>query len=500
VAGSLGKRSIAGKFLELASDSATYGASTVLTRVVTFLLLPLYTRFLDKEAYGALAMFELMNLVFIPLATFGMATATFRHFNLSKQSDSRDEVFGTALASTAAIATFLFVAAQLFAEQITHILVAEPKYVFLVRLSLCSAYLQSLSRTAYVMMRSDRRAKLLASINLGKVVLSTLITVWLVIFMRWGVKGVVVALLTAEIVALPIYYSLTLRRFRPRPSFTRWKQMVRYGAPFVPHQIQALGIASFGVYMVRYLLSLEQAGVYQVAVRFAAPAALIITAIQTAWVPFKFQVHAEDEQPAVFFGTAMTYYVLLVSYLWMGIAVWGPEVVRLMTTEAFHGAALFTPLVAAIPISRGIYFMTSSGFELTDDTRVLPLVSFSGLIVVVSSALFWIPRLDAFGAPIATVSGWIVMSFFIYKLSQRRFAVKYDWKTVGALLGMALAIALMALRLQDQTFAARIAFAAVTTLLFPIAGISLITFGGTDSEPLRRGWEVLRNRGRRKRA
>jgi len=491
---SLGKRSIAGKFRELATDSATYGASNVLGRVITFLLLPLYTRYLDTSAYGALAMLNLLGMLFIPIGNLGMANATFRHFNLSKDRTVREEVFGTALVSTALWSTALFAVCQLFAGRLTEIFVSDLAYLPLVRITLWSAYAACLSRAAQVMMRADRRAKLLASINLGKIILSVLVTVWLVIFERSGVAGVVVALLIADVAVLPIFLTLTLKRFRPRPSWERWRQMSSYGLPFVPHQLQAIGIAAFGVYMVRFLLNLDEAGIYNVAVRFSAPVALIVTAIQTAWIPFKFQIHAEDDAPADFFSTAMTYYVFLISFLWVGIAAWGPELVRLMTAEAFHGAAFVTPLVAAIPIARGIYFMAGSGFEMSNDTRVIPVVSFAGLAVVVGGAFLLIPELGGYGAAIATICGWVMMAFVIYYLAQRRFKVRYDWKTVGGLLIIATAIAVVTLLVQRQPLMVRLAVATVVSLLFPIVGLGMILLGGTDSAPLHRVLEIVRTR------
>ena len=451
--------------------------------MITFLLLPLYTRYLDTSAYGALAMLNLLGVLFIPIGTLGMANATFRHFNLSKDQTVREEVFGTALVSIAIWSTVLFVIGQLTAGRLTQIFVSEPAYLPLVRLTLWSSFAACLSRAAQVMMRADRRAKLLASINLGKIVLSVLITVWLVIFLERGVAGVVIALLAADVVVLPIFLVLTLKRFRPRPRWKRWRQMASYGLPFVPHQLQAIGITAFGVYMVRFLLSLDEAGVYNVAVRFSAPAALIVTAIQTAWIPFKFQIHAEDDAPADFFSTAMTYYVFLICFLWVGIAAWGPELVRLMTAEAFHGAAAVTPLVAAIPIARGIYFMAGSGFEMSNDTRVIPIVSFAGLVVVVGGAFLSIPHLGSYGAAIATICGWVMMAFVIYYLAQLRFKVHYDWKTVCALLLSATSIAVMSLLIQNQPLLTRLAFAATASAAFPVLGLGMILLGGTDSAP-----------------
>ena len=76
--------------------------------------------------------------------------------------------------------------------------------------------------------------------------------------------------------------------------------MLSYGLPFVPHRLQAVALAQFSLYMVREMLGLGEAGLYQIATKFALPVGVIVNAVQEAWVPFKFQVHAQESEPTPF--------------------------------------------------------------------------------------------------------------------------------------------------------------------------------------------------------
>jgi len=488
----LSGRSISGKFLELASDSLTYGASSVIARVIGFLLLPLYTRYLTTSDYGALAMFHLLLALFVPIAALGMPNATFRRFNVSKDHTERERVFGTALVSIVLGAVVLFALGMVFLAPLTRLLVDDESYTPLVRMTLISALATALSRPALVMLRADRRARLTATINLARVVVSVGLTVWLVVVAGRGIGGVVLALLITDLSVLPFLYGATLKSFRPRPTWRDWKPMASYGLPFVPHMVQMVGITYFGLYMVRYMLDLDEAGIYNVAMRFAAPAALLTGAIQTAWAPFKFQIHAEDEAPAVFFRTALTYYVFGVTLIWTPIAVWGPEIVRWMTAPAYHDGAALVPLLTAIPLARGVYQMAGTGFELGNDTRVVPLVSFVGLIFVISTAVLLIPWVGAYGAGLATLTGWLVMGCLAYRVSQKRFAIDYDWPTIGILFATAAAIAATSTLIQSQPVGSRVLFGTAVTVIFPAIAVGSILLGHTDSEPLLRLWALVR--------
>ena len=173
-----------------------------------------------------------------------------------------------------------------------------------------------------------------------------------------------------------------------RVGFDRstWREMLSYGLPFVPHHLQAVALALFGQYMVREMLGFDEAGLFNMASKFAMPVVFVVTAVQNSWVAYKFQIHAEDEDPKAFFRSTFTYYVAAITYLWVGVSLWGPEMVRLMTTSGFHPAALLVWAVSLVPLAQGIYFMSGTGMELSDNTRPFPLISLAGLVTVVAGA------------------------------------------------------------------------------------------------------------------
>src|SRR5262249_50765565 len=149
-----------------------------------------------------------------------------------------------------------------------------------------------------------------------------------------------------------------------------------------------------------------------------------------------------DEDPVGFFRTATTYYIAGTTYLWLGVSVWGPEMVRLMTTSSFHTAGQLIPTAALIPYAFGVRAMLGTGRELTDNTRPLPLVAFFGLIAVIASAYLFIGPLGwgANGAALSTVTGWAVMGAGAYWFAQRVFPIDYQWPQITAFFAIALAL------------------------------------------------------------
>ncbi|HMB89593.1 MAG TPA: lipopolysaccharide biosynthesis protein [Rhodothermales bacterium] len=465
---------------ELLSDSAFYGASSLIERVVGFLLLPLYTQYLGTEDYGIIAMLAILTTVFAPLARLGITNAIFRRFSLVEDNVELRRVLSTGLLSVLGSAFVLCGVGLLAAGPLTHVLLGQRGYVHLVQLSLLTAALATIGEVPMVALRAERRVRTIALLNIARLIVTVAMTIWLVVVREEGVLGFVVALLVSAMVFNAVAFWLTHQAFRPIFDRGTWKSMVAYGLPFVPHHIQAVGLAYFGQYVVAEMLNLEEAGLYNIALRFTLPLAFVVGSLQKAWVPYKFEVHAQDDRSQDFFRSAVTYYSAAISYLLVGVAAWAPEVARLMTAPEFHKAATYVPVLALVPVAQGLYFMLGTGIELTDDTRPLPLVSLAGLVVVVVFSLLAVPQLGAIGAAAATAAGWLVMAIVIYHISQRRFRIEYDFGLIIVFLGLAVAATLGAVIVQEQNFSQRLAYALGVSLIYPVIIIALLLRSKTE--------------------
>ena len=81
---------------KLAGQTATYGLSSILGRLLNYLLVPLYTRVFHAGEYGVVtemyAYVAFLNIVF----TYGLETAYFRFFQSEK---GNPKVYSTSLIS-----------------------------------------------------------------------------------------------------------------------------------------------------------------------------------------------------------------------------------------------------------------------------------------------------------------------------------------------------------------------------------------------------------------
>jgi O-antigen/teichoic acid export membrane protein len=470
------------KLLGLLGDALIYGMGGALGQVIGFLLLPLYTARLSPDEYGQLAMLTIVSALFPTLAFLGMRGAIFRYFSLTKHESERAVALGLGFTVVGGATVVLLILCVLGSGPLGRLLFGEPGHDRLLQAGLLSAAANSIGSVPLIVLRAARRAKTTTVMNAAKTLLSIGLTIWLVVGLDHGVWGVVFAALVMDLAFMVVQVAVTWSYYRFSLDPQLLRRMLSYGLPFLPYRLLSMGTVYYSTYMVRRLMGLDDAGLYSVAGRFAVPITVIVHALTQAWLPYRFKMFAEDANPAHFFRTTVTYYVATISYLWIGICLWGPEAIRLLTNSRFHSAALLLPAIAFIPVMEGFYQMVNTGIEVGEDTRAMPLVSLAGFVAVAGSTAVLIPTLGAIGAALATMLGWAAMTAVVYVLAQRRFQIKYDWTTLFALAALAAVSVAGAVLVQRVSMRYRVSFALSVSLIYPFATFMLLSRSPVERE------------------
>jgi len=319
------------RLVELFKDALAYGTSSIMQKFVGFLLLPLYTRYLEPADYGVIAMLTVMQTICEAFILLGQKSAVFREVGLSEDKQHRGKALTMGLAVVATSGAITVVILQIFAPQLTRLFLEAGQDVNLVRVTLISCFLNVVCEMPRMALQADRRAKTAAGLTAARTFVTMGLTVVFVVVLEWGVWGIVWAIFAAHIPFTFIYLILCGKIYGYFWDKELAKQLLVYGLPFVPYRVQMMLLAFFGEYAVRTKLGLHEAGLYNVANRFALPIGFVVTALTNAWWGYKFHLFKEEKAPAQAISSVTTYTFVGLSYLWVGVSLWGPEVMQLFT-------------------------------------------------------------------------------------------------------------------------------------------------------------------------
>ena len=109
---------LSSQLTRLGRHSAVYGLGGIVSRVIAVFLLPVYTRYLDPEDFGAVGVLLALSAVLVTILRAGISSAFFRFTFDSHDPERRLLVLRTSFWFTMASATVGLAAGWLLADPI----------------------------------------------------------------------------------------------------------------------------------------------------------------------------------------------------------------------------------------------------------------------------------------------------------------------------------------------------------------------------------------------
>jgi O-antigen/teichoic acid export membrane protein len=316
--------SLLARLRDIGKDSSIYGLSQVLSQLIGFLLLPLYTSYLSPADYGVLAMLSLIPLILPPVVNLGLNNAVFRYYSQCKTSDERDTLIGTAHVLTLAASSIVFASLALFSKPLSYELTDSNHYTLAFNLTLLSAWFTAISTIPMVVLKQQRKVKQVALRSLMSLLLNVAMTLLFVVYFRWGVLGSVIGNVAGSASAAILVTMVVSSRTWVAFARVKVRELLEYSLPFVPYFLQAVAMGFVGQYLIKEKVGLEDAGFYSIAVRFALPIAIFLNAVNSSWAGYKFDIRQGEADPKKTYRAIFSVYTVFVSLIWLMVSLWMP--------------------------------------------------------------------------------------------------------------------------------------------------------------------------------
>ncbi|MBE6613575.1 MAG: hypothetical protein E7632_13905, partial [Ruminococcaceae bacterium] len=255
------------KYKKLLSNTAILGIGTFGSKLLVFLLMPLYTTYLSKAQYGTADIITQSANLLMPVLSMGIVDAVFR-FTLDKAIDRR-RVLTTGLY----VITAGFLLAMAFFPLLDRIAYFEG-YMWLIILYAGIANLHSV-------LAQYARAKGMTTFFALQGIIATALTIALnVIFlvvMDIGVLGYVLSVVIADAAVSVIILVVVRRDVSLSPKLldkTIVRDMLRFSVPMIPTTIFWWITNVSDHYMIKGMIGTEVNGLYAAA--FKIPTMLIL--------------------------------------------------------------------------------------------------------------------------------------------------------------------------------------------------------------------------------
>ena len=441
------------KIRELSRNVTVYGLGDVAVSIVNFFLLGVYVKYLDPADYGFIAMLGSLEVIAKIVFRLGLDGSFMRLFYEHERTEDRQRLASTIffflLILNGAIVAVLLLAAPAIAS-----LLGGANQTAAVRLMLLNTFAIGFTFIPFHVLRIEQRTVTFSLLTFARAVFTTIVRLLLVVQLDMGVTGLY---LGDVIVTAGVMVALA-RWFAPliRPMFSRevLREALRFGLPRVPHAAAQQVIAVGDRPVLKALgVTMDNIGVYSMAVSFGLVQKLFLSAFESAWAPFYYATVRESDAPRTF-RVITTYGVAVLALLTAGLSAVGRHAAQAMT----HGYLLapddprWSEVETVITWTaigvflQGFYLLTSIGLNITKRTEFYPLATVTAAAVNIALNFLLIPRFGIVGAAWANGAGYGVQAALGFRFSQRFYPIAYEWGRLIRVCGAAV-IATLAARL-----------------------------------------------------
>ena len=217
----------------LVKHSTIYGMGSLLSKLLGFLLLPIYTRYLTPADYGILSLLFIMGSVADILVRVGLGSAIFREVIYRGSDESQVE--STALYFLAAESALFFGIFLFLSPLVSRLIFGSPTYARWLSIIFASSLLGIADHIALAKLRIHQQSLLFATISVGKFLAGTLLNIYFIVILRWGVKGLVICSLAQAALSAGLSLVLIISDLKLTFSMPILRRMLSFGIPLVPN-------------------------------------------------------------------------------------------------------------------------------------------------------------------------------------------------------------------------------------------------------------------------
>jgi len=387
---------------KLLSNTGLIAVGTFGSKILVFLLMPLYTAWLTTAEYGASEMITSIANFLIPIAAVGVSTGVFR-FAAEREAD-QSAVFSTSIALLGiGLGGFLVLSPLFFLVEYCR------EYVWLVVLYVLLADVHAVF-AQYV--RAVDRTALFAGQGILNTALVILFNVLFLYVLHLGVTGYVLSVILGNFLTAGfMFFKARLWRVFSFQKIQRslMGDLLRFSLPLIPTTLCWLITDLSDRSMVTYFWGEDVNGIYSAAYKIPTIVNLVSSVFLQAWQFSAIAEASDEEECERFYSQVYAGFVSVIMIGTAGLILLSRHLTALLLNPAYHGANEFMPtLLCAVAMEAIVSFLASVYMVRKRSVRSF-VTALIGAISNVILNLLLIPTIGALGAAIATLASYALV-------------------------------------------------------------------------------------------
>ena len=435
----------------LAGQTLWYGVSTILSRLLNYLLVPYLTLKLSGAEFGEYTLVYSVIPFLTVVFTYGMETAYFR---FAQQEAHKNTLYNTASVSLICSTIVLTAVLMLFNHSIASLISVKehPEYItwgvlIIAFDTLCVVPLSKL--------RQENRPIKFAMIRISNILVNIGATYFLIsvcpmliaknpnsivqLFYRknLAVGYLIIANLIASIFTLLLLWK-EFAAFKWQFNKPLWREMIVYTAPLLIVNFGGVINETFDRIMLGWwspaigeTAKHAEVGTYGACYKLSILITLFIQAFRMGAEPFFFK-QSTGENPQRVYARVMKFFVITICTMFLVVALFLDIWKYFIRNESMWAGLKVVPILLLANMFLGIYYNLSIWYKVTNKTKAGASITIIGAAITLVINYFFIPHYSYMACAWATFLCYGTMMVLSFIWGQRQYPVPYAWKKLLA--------------------------------------------------------------------
>lgn len=436
---------------KLLGQTAVYGLSSILGRMLNFLLVPLYLYvFKDPSDYGVISQLYAFTAFLMVFLTFGMETSFFRFI---QDKPDKQQVFRNSFLTVIGLNVLFFLLVLFFNKGIADLLLFSDHKEYIILIAAIIG-IDAVASLPLARLRAEEQAKRFAAIQFLSIGVNIVLNLFflLVWFDEKHPESGVFMILIANLISSLVKPAMLYKDFLNISFKFDWKlaiEMSKYAFPIVIAGFAFIVNETIDRVMLKQILSEQphmtpkladaQIGIYSACYKLAMLVSILLQAYRYAAEPFFFNQSKNQDRNKIYVKL-MNYFVAIMCIIFLGIALNIDIFKYFITSETYRAGLHVVPILLMANVFLGIYLNQSIWYKLSDQTKFGAYIALGGAVLTILINYLFIP---AYGY---TASAWATMIVYgaqmvaSYLLGQKYFPIRYNLRKFYLYMGFTVAL------------------------------------------------------------
>lgn len=375
---------------------------SLLTKGISFITTPIFTRLLTKEQYGLFTIYTSWLQIITIFSTFRLDYSVFNK-GMSKYPDNRDEYASVMLGLTTVINSVLLIIYLIFHQAINSFTELSTVVVLCIFIRL---YFIPAVNFWSLRQRYEFKYRIVVLVTILSAVSNTFIGILAVsLSENKGLARIFSSVLVEVAFGLAIY-SFVMIKGRKFWNTEYIKFAIIFNFPLIPHYFSSYIVDQSDKIMIQKLLGFGSAALYSVAYTVGGLVKIIISAASNTLIPLQYRLLEAKQYKNL--NRQIVGVMIGTSYMIVCLAIVAPEIVLILGGKEYMPAIYVMPPVISSVYFSFLYTLLANVEFFFDKNKFAMKISMIGALVNVGLNYLLIPYFGFVAAAYTTLICYVI--------------------------------------------------------------------------------------------